>query len=40
MIDVVHACSFGHLGLLLGAVEIGAVLFGEALRDHQLFPNE
>jgi transketolase len=31
-IDAVHACSSGHLGLPLGAAEIGAVLFGEALR--------
>ncbi len=33
-IDAVHACSSGHLGLPLGAAEIGAVLFGEALRIH------
>jgi len=26
--DAVHACSSGHLGLPLGAAEIGAVLFG------------
>jgi len=31
-IDAVHACSSGHLGLPLGAAEIGAVLFGHALR--------
>lgn len=31
-IDAVHACSSGHLGLPLGAAEVGAVLFGEALR--------
>ncbi len=31
-IDAVHACSSGHLGLPLGCAEIGAVLFGEALR--------
>ena len=33
-IDAVHACSSGHLGLPLGAAEIGAVLFGQvaALR--------
>lgn len=31
-IDAVHACSSGHLGLPLGAAEIGAVLFGECLR--------
>jgi transketolase len=30
--DAVHACSSGHLGLPLGAAEIGAVLFGESLR--------
>lgn len=31
-IDAIHACSSGHLGLPLGATEIGAVLFGHALR--------
>ena len=31
-IDAVHACSSGHLGLPLGAAEVGAVLFGEKLR--------
>ena len=31
-IDAVHACSSGHLGLPLGAAEIGAVLFGQSLR--------
>ncbi len=31
-IDAVHACSSGHLGLPLGCAEIGAVLFGYALR--------
>jgi transketolase len=31
-IDAVHACSSGHLGLPLGAAEIGAALFGQALR--------
>jgi transketolase len=30
-IDAVHACNSGHLGLPLGAAEIGAVLFSEAL---------
>jgi transketolase len=30
-IDAVHACSSGHLGLPLGAAEIGSVLFGHAL---------
>ncbi|PWU06682.1 MAG: transketolase, partial [Verrucomicrobia bacterium] len=29
--DAVTACKSGHLGLPLGATEIGAVLFGEAL---------
>ena len=31
-IDAVHACSSGHLGLPLGCAEIGAALFGCALR--------
>ncbi|HUF60949.1 MAG TPA: transketolase [Verrucomicrobiales bacterium] len=31
-IDAVHACNSGHLGLPLGAAEMGAVLFGHALR--------
>lgn len=31
-IDAVHACASGHLGLPLGCAEIGAALFGEALR--------
>ncbi len=31
-IDAVHACSSGHLGLPLGAAEIGAVLYGDALN--------
>lgn len=30
--DAVAACKSGHLGLPLGAAEIGAVLFGHALR--------
>ncbi len=30
-IDSVHQCSSGHLGLPLGAAEIGAVLYGHAL---------
>ncbi|MGB8167410.1 MAG: 1-deoxy-D-xylulose-5-phosphate synthase N-terminal domain-containing protein, partial [Chthoniobacteraceae bacterium] len=30
--DAVHACSSGHLGLPLGCAEIGAALFGQALR--------
>lgn len=33
-IDAVHACSSGHLGLPLGAADIGAVLFGSDLRYH------
>ena len=31
-IDAIHACSSGHLGLPLGATEMGAVIFGHALR--------
>ena len=31
-IDAVHACSSGHLGLPLGAAEMGAVLFGQDLK--------
>lgn len=31
-IDAIHACNSGHLGLPLGAAEIGAVLYGHALR--------
>ncbi len=30
-IDAVHKCSSGHLGLPLGAAEIGAVLYGNAM---------
>lgn len=30
--DAVHKCSSGHLGLPLGAAEIGAVLFGHNLQ--------
>jgi transketolase len=30
--DAVHACSSGHLGLPLGAAEVGAALFGSAMR--------
>ncbi len=37
-IDAVHACSSGHLGLPLGAAEIGAVLFGSDLRYHPAEP--
>ena len=31
-IDAIHACSSGHLGLPLGAAEVGAALFGEDLQ--------
>ncbi len=31
-IDAVHACSSGHLGLPLGAAELGAALFGQDLQ--------
>ena len=31
-IDAVHAAGIGHLGLPLGAAEIGAVLYGHALQ--------
>ncbi|MDA0813429.1 MAG: transketolase, partial [Verrucomicrobia bacterium] len=37
-IDAVHACSSGHLGLPLGAAEVGAVLFGESLQCHPAEP--
>ncbi len=37
-IDAVDACSSGHLGLPLGAAEIGAVLFGSALSYHPADP--
>lgn len=30
-IDAVHACKSGHVGLPLGAAEIGAVLYGQSL---------
>ncbi|WP_050022889.1 transketolase [Verrucomicrobium sp. BvORR034] len=30
--DAVHKCNSGHLGLPLGAAEVGAVLFGETLQ--------
>ena len=36
--DAVHACSSGHLGLPLGCAEIGAALFGQALRHHPADP--
>jgi transketolase len=31
-IDAIHACNSGHLGLPLGSADIGAVLFGDAMR--------
>ena len=31
-IDAIHACSSGHLGLPLGAAEVGSVLFGHDLQ--------
>ena len=37
-IDAVHACSSGHLGLPLGAAEIGAVLYGHALSHNPAEP--
>ncbi|MFA5263208.1 MAG: 1-deoxy-D-xylulose-5-phosphate synthase N-terminal domain-containing protein, partial [Opitutaceae bacterium] len=37
-IDAVHKCSSGHLGLPLGAAEIGAVLFGHALAHNPADP--
>lgn len=37
-IDAIHACSSGHLGLPLGAAEVGAVLFGESLQCHPAEP--
>ncbi len=37
-IDAVHKCSSGHLGLPLGAAEVGAVLFGHALNYHPAAP--
>src|SRR5690606_30775108 len=36
-IDAVHKAGIGHLGLPLGATEIGAVLYGHAL---QHFPDD
>ncbi|MFZ4765440.1 MAG: transketolase [Roseimicrobium sp.] len=36
--DAVHKCSSGHLGLPLGAAEVGAVLFGHALQCHPAEP--
>jgi transketolase len=37
-IDAVHASQSGHLGLPLGCAEIGAVLFGHALRHNPANP--
>ena len=37
--DAVHACSSGHLGLPLGATEVGAVLYGELLRHDPADPH-
>ena len=36
--DAVHTCASGHLGLPLGCAEIGAVLWGQALRYHPAEP--
>ena len=38
-IDAIHACSSGHLGLPLGAADVGAVLFGAKLRYHPAHPH-
>ena len=35
-IDAIHACSSGHLGLPLGAAEVGAVLFGKDLQSRSI----
>ncbi|NOY00860.1 MAG: transketolase, partial [Verrucomicrobia bacterium] len=37
-IDAIHACSSGHLGLPLGAADVGAVLFGQALQFNPVAP--
>lgn len=37
-IDAVTGCKSGHLGLPLGAAEIGAILFGETLSHHPRQP--
>lgn len=37
--DAVHKCSSGHLGLPLGAAEVGAVLFGESLQCNPADPH-
>ena len=36
--DAVHACNSGHLGLPLGCAEIGAVLYGHALKHNPAQP--
>ncbi|GBL43606.1 transketolase [Verrucomicrobiota bacterium] len=36
--DAVAACHSGHLGLPLGAAEIGAVLYGDFLRHDPAAP--
>ncbi|MGC1479058.1 MAG: transketolase [Chthoniobacterales bacterium] len=38
-IDAVHKCSSGHLGLPLGATEIGAALYGHSLRHDPTDPS-
>ncbi len=38
-IDAVHKSNSGHLGLPLGAAEVGAVLFGEALNFYPADPH-
>ncbi|MEO7932295.1 MAG: transketolase [Chthoniobacterales bacterium] len=38
-IDAVHKSSSGHLGLPLGAAEVGAVLFGEVLNFYPADPH-
>jgi transketolase len=37
-IDAIHQAGIGHLGLPLGAAEIGAVLYGHALVHHPAVP--
>ena len=37
--DAVHACNSGHLGLPLGAADIGAVLFGDTMVYNPANPN-
>jgi len=37
-IDAVHAAGIGHLGLPLGATEMGAVLYGHALKMNPVDP--